>query len=187
MSAKRSAECTETKRTAQRVAQRPAKSDTNRDQRADNCAKVAHLMHIDSLLNNLAVLNKIVMRKNRVNHSKIAFEKSTYKYLAAYDAYLFADAKRILLHAAYEEWAPNRDDALKTYELAYKNKFKRYAAFNRASKSRLLACNVSTRDSDAWDRAIEKFTLANSTYIKALAKRPPRPSRPSRRITQSHQ
>jgi hypothetical protein len=62
------------------------------------------------------------------------------------------------------------DEADDAFTVAYTTQLALYEALTLAKDARVLASNVSNRDSMAMSLASEKFTKANDKYLKALAK-----------------
>jgi hypothetical protein len=179
--AKRSAESV-TER-GQRAAKR-AKTD-KRGQRAAKRALIVNRMYLKTLLQNVGFFDEIFMRaQKRDNLSKIALKEACAKYLDAFVAFEIArnnaTIKHSVVRAAHDVFcispndeATNRsavDEADAAFTVAYTTQLALYEALTLAKDARVLASNVSNRDSMAMSLASKKFTKAKDKYLKALAK-----------------
>jgi hypothetical protein len=187
--AKRTAESvTERGKRAAKRAKR-AKADkrpaTERGQRAAKRALIVHRMYLETLLQNVGFFDEIFMRaQKRDNLSKIALKEARAKYLDAFVAFEIArnnaTIKHSVVRAAHDVFcispndeATNRsavDEAYDAFTVAYTTQLALYEALTLAKDARVLASNVSNRDSMAMSLASKKFTKAKDKYLKALAK-----------------
>jgi hypothetical protein len=169
------------KRAAKRAKadKRPA---TERGQRAAKRALIVHRMYLKT---HVGFFDEIFMRaQKRDNLSKIALKEARAKYLDAFVAFEIArnnaTIKHSVVRAAHDVFcispndeATNRsavDEADAAFTVAYTTQLALYEALTLAKDARVLASNVSNRDSMAMSLASEKFTKANDKYLKALAK-----------------
>jgi hypothetical protein len=169
------------KRAAKRAKadKRPA---TERGQRAAKRALIVHRMYLKT---HVGFFDEIFMRaQKRDNLSKIALKEACAKYLDAFVAFEIArnnaTIKHSVVRAAHDVFcispndeATNRsavDEADAAFTVAYTTQLALYEALTLAKDARVLASNVSNRDSMAMSLASKKFTKAKDKYLKALAK-----------------